>query len=120
MEERAEFLADIRYRLEQAQAAQKKIYDRTHRAVSYQVGDWVLLRLRQRAASSMLQVTSGKLKPRYYGPYRVTEVINEVAVRLDLPSGRASTTSSTSTCSRSSTGSRLMRLHHCWPCTTAL
>jgi hypothetical protein len=86
MEERAEFLADIRYRLEQAQAAQKKIYDRTHRAVSYQVGDWVLLRLRQRAASSMLQVTSGKLKPRYYGPYRVTEVINEVAVRLDLPS----------------------------------
>jgi hypothetical protein len=42
-----EFLADVRYRLEQAQAVQKKFYDRLHRLVSYDVGDWVLLRLRQ-------------------------------------------------------------------------
>jgi hypothetical protein len=53
--------------------------------VSYQVGDWALLRLRQRPASSLPQATLGKLKPRYYGPYRVTELINEVAVRLALP-----------------------------------
>ena len=53
MEERDEFLADIRYRLEQAQAVQKKHYDKLHRHVAYQVGDWALLRLRQRAASSI-------------------------------------------------------------------
>jgi len=35
MEERDEFLADIRYRLEQAQAVQKKHYDKLHRHVSY-------------------------------------------------------------------------------------
>jgi hypothetical protein len=87
MEERAEFLADIRCRLEQAQAIQKKYYDRNHRPVTYQVGDWALLRLRQRTASSLPQAAGGKLKPRYCGPYRVTELINDVAVRLALPAG---------------------------------
>jgi hypothetical protein len=87
MAEREEFLADIRCRLEQAQAVQKLYYDRNHRPVNYQVGDWALLRLRQRAAASMPQATGGKLKPRFCGPYRVIELINEVAVRLALPDG---------------------------------
>jgi len=85
MEERDEFLADIHYRLEQAQAVQKKHYDKLHRHVSYQVGDWALLRLRQRATSSLPQAVSGKLKSRYFGPYRVVELINEVAAWLALP-----------------------------------
>ena len=29
--------------------------------------------------------TRGKLKPRFYGPYRISEVINDVAYRLELP-----------------------------------
>ncbi|XP_066323198.1 uncharacterized protein [Miscanthus floridulus] len=87
MEERAEFLADARYRLEQAQAVQKKYYDAAHRAVSYQVGDWVLLYLRHHAAASLPPTVTDKLKPRFFGPYRVTERINDVAVRLALPVG---------------------------------
>jgi hypothetical protein len=89
MEERAEFLADMRHRLEQAQTFQKRHYDRGHRPIHYKVGDWALLRLRQRAASSLPQAVSGKLKPRlkprFFGPYRVVKLINEVAVRLELP-----------------------------------
>jgi hypothetical protein len=85
MEEREAFLADVRYRLEQAQAVQKRHYDKQHRPVTYAVGDWALLRLRQRAPSSLPQQTSGKLKPRFLGPYRVIELINNVAVRLELP-----------------------------------
>jgi hypothetical protein len=87
MEERQEFLADIRYRLEQAQAVQKRHYDKTHRDVSYQVGDWVLLHLRHRAAASLPQAVSGKLNPRFFGPYHFTELINDVAVCLALPPG---------------------------------
>jgi hypothetical protein len=45
MEEREEFLADVWYRLEQAQDVQKLHYDKHHRQVSYEGGDWVLLRL---------------------------------------------------------------------------
>jgi hypothetical protein len=39
MEEREEFLANVRYRLEQAQATQKRHYDKVHRHVAYKVGD---------------------------------------------------------------------------------
>ncbi|WVZ84441.1 hypothetical protein U9M48_031473 [Paspalum notatum var. saurae] len=87
MEAREAFLADVRYRLEQAQAVQKHHYDKSHRLVTYQVGDWALLRLRQRAAASLPRTVTGKLKPRYVSPYRVSELINDVAVRLELPPG---------------------------------
>jgi len=85
MEERDQFLADVRYRLEQAQATQKLHYDKAHRHVVYNVGDWVLLRLRQRPVSSLPQEVTGKLRPRFFGPYRITELINDVAVHLALP-----------------------------------
>jgi transposase InsO family protein len=40
MEARDELLADVRVRLEQAQAIYKAAYDKNHREVSFQVGDW--------------------------------------------------------------------------------
>jgi hypothetical protein len=44
---RESFLADVRYRLHQAQEGAEAPYDRLHRPVTYQVGEWVLPRLRQ-------------------------------------------------------------------------
>jgi hypothetical protein len=85
MAEREAFLEDVRHRLEQAQAVQKRFYDAKHRAVSYNVGDWVLLRLRNRPVASLSLVPKGKLQPRFFGPYRITEIINDAAVRLALP-----------------------------------
>ena len=85
MADRDELLADVRYRLEQAQAIYKRHYDKNHREVRYAVGDWVWLRLRHRAPPSLQVPSKGKLKPRFYGPYRVTEIINDAAYRLDLP-----------------------------------
>jgi hypothetical protein len=40
MEAREAFLADVRYRLEQAQKVQKQHYDQQHRQVTFEVGDW--------------------------------------------------------------------------------
>jgi hypothetical protein len=55
MEECKAFLSDERYRLERAQAVQKRHYEKQHRPVTYAVGDWVLLCRRQRAPSSLPQ-----------------------------------------------------------------
>lgn len=44
-EGREEFLANVRARLEQAQAVAKRTYDRGHRALSFAPGDWAWLRL---------------------------------------------------------------------------
>jgi hypothetical protein len=85
MAEREEFLAEVHDRLEQAQAVQKRHYDKSHRPVTYAVGDGVLLRLRNRPIASLSQAPKGKFMPRFFGAYRISEMINEVAVRLELP-----------------------------------
>jgi hypothetical protein len=86
MEEQVAFLDDVRYRLHQAQESQKRAYDQHHRQVIYNVGDWALLRLRQWPSASLPHSPTGKLKPHYVSPYRVEEIVNDAAVRLQLPS----------------------------------
>jgi hypothetical protein len=113
MEERAAFLDDVRYQLQQAQESQTRAYDQHHRKVVYQVGDWAFLRLCQRSAASLPRTPTGKLKPRYVGPYHVHEVINEAAVRLQLPAGASSMTSSTWVPSRNSWAHR-PQSHQCF------
>ncbi|WVZ94363.1 hypothetical protein U9M48_040262 [Paspalum notatum var. saurae] len=88
MAECAEFLEDVRARLEQAQAVAKRAYDRGHRALCFVLGDWVWLRVHHRVPASLPTTAQGKLWPRYYGPYKVAAVINEVAYRLELPAGK--------------------------------
>ncbi|KAJ1279991.1 hypothetical protein BS78_04G198200 [Paspalum vaginatum] len=53
--------------------------------MSFQVGDWVWLLIRHRLLASLSGTSKGKLRPRFYGPYRVLAVVNEVAYRLELP-----------------------------------
>lgn len=76
MEERDAFLADVRVRLEQAQQYAKRYYDKH-----------LWLRVRHRVPASLPDATKGKLRPRFYGPYQVLAVINNVAYRLALPPG---------------------------------
>jgi len=71
--------------LEQAQTVQQKHYDKLHRLVSYAVGNWVLLHLHHRAPASPPEMTNGKFKPCFFGPYRVIELINPIAVHMVLP-----------------------------------
>jgi len=63
----------------------KQSHDSAHRDVSFSVGDWVWLRLHQRAATAIRSSQNAKLAPRYFGPFQVLERIGSVAYRLQLP-----------------------------------
>jgi hypothetical protein len=114
MEAREAFLADVRYRLEQAQASQKLHYDRQHRQVSYQVGDWALLRLRQRAASSLPRTTTGKL----WDPTASSRSSTMSPFAWNCPRVPDFMMCSMLTCSRSSSAHRRPRHQLCRPSTT--
>jgi hypothetical protein len=79
------FLTDIRDRLLYAQELMKNQYDRGHREVSFEVGDWVWLRLHQRLAATIKDKRGGELSPRFFGPFQVLAKVGSVAYRLALP-----------------------------------
>ena len=58
----------------------KHIIDRV-----FQVGDLVYLRLQPYRQSSLKKNGAAKLQPRFYGPYKISKRIGEVAYELDLP-----------------------------------
>ncbi|KAJ4778469.1 polyprotein [Rhynchospora pubera] len=85
LKDRDDLLLDVRQRLLQAQQRMKTGYDRSHRDVSYSVGQWVLLRLNHRIAVGIRHKANAKLAPRFYGPYKIVDRVGEVAYRLELP-----------------------------------
>ena len=54
---------------------------------SFEVGDLVYLRLQPYKQSSLKKKGAEKLKPRFYGPYRIIKKVGEVAYELELPQG---------------------------------
>ena len=76
--------AKFHQRLLKAQSTMKLYADRNRRNVSFQVGDWVYLRLRPYRQLS-LRPHYSKLAKRFYGPYQILERIGHVAYRLQLP-----------------------------------
>lgn len=74
-------VAVARKNLEAVQQRQKQYADAHRRDVSYHIGDEVLLSTK----NLKLKEGSRKLLPKFIGPFRITEIINPVAVRLDLP-----------------------------------
>ncbi|WVZ18571.1 hypothetical protein V8G54_005893 [Vigna mungo] len=78
-------LDQLRVKLEKAQLTMKNIADRHRRDVSFQVDDWVYVRLRPYRQQSLHSSTTPKLTKRYYGPFRITARIGPVAYQLDLP-----------------------------------
>ena len=53
-----------------------------HSERSFEVGDWVFLRLQP---YKQVSLKDNKLSPNYYGPYKVLQKIGTMAYKLELP-----------------------------------
>lgn len=76
----------IRDRLKTAQTRQKSYTDNRRRDLEFAVGDHVYLRVSPLRGLKRFGM-SGKLAPRYIGPYLITARRGEVAYQLELPEG---------------------------------
>ena len=70
-----------------AQNQQKLYADRGRIERQFEIDDLVYLRLQPYRQSTLKQKGDEKLKPGFYGPYRVTRRIGEVTYELELPTG---------------------------------
>lgn len=75
----------IRQHLLRAQARMKRQSDKHRSKRTFNVGEWVFLKLQPYTQSSVARRSSQKLAFRFFGPYRITEKIGNVAYRLALP-----------------------------------
>jgi hypothetical protein len=83
-----EILKVLKENLHTAQNRQKVKADRHRIERSFEVGDLVCLRLQPYRQSSLKKSGAEKLKPGFYGPYRVIRRVGEVSYELELPEGR--------------------------------
>lgn len=74
----------IRGNLRIAQSRQKSYADTRRRDLTFEVGDFVYLKVSPVRGLRRFKV-KGKLSPRFIGPFEILERKGEVAYRLDLP-----------------------------------
>ena len=74
----------IRERLRTAQSRQKSYADVRRRALEFQVGDQVILKVSP-SKGIVRFGTKGKLSPRYVGPFPVIARVGKLSYRIDLP-----------------------------------
>jgi hypothetical protein len=74
----------VRESLKVAQSRQKSYADKRRRDLSFQVGDFVYLKVSPMRGTHRFKVKA-KLAPRYVGPFKIVDCRGEVAYQLELP-----------------------------------
>jgi hypothetical protein len=74
----------VRENLRVAQSRQKSYVDHRRRELSFEVGDFVYLKVSPMRGLGHFKVR-GKLAPRFIGPFKILEKRGEVPYQLELP-----------------------------------
>lgn len=86
LQEREDMLLILKFHLLRAQHRMKQVADRHQSERSFELGDWVFVKLQPYRQQSVAQRSSHKISPKYYGPYKILDKIGAVAYHLQLPS----------------------------------
>jgi len=84
---RQETLQKIKKNLELAQNRMRLQANKGRSDISFEVGDWVLVKLTPYRQTTAAYRLHNKLGKKYFGPYKISRKINEVAYHLELPTG---------------------------------
>jgi hypothetical protein len=84
LQEAEEKVRMIRGYLKAAQSRQKSYADKRRRELTFQMGDFVYLRVSPLKGMQRFQV-KGKLAPRYIGPFKILSRRGEVSYQLEMP-----------------------------------
>ena len=82
--DRDEALKQLKLHLLKTQEQMKRTANAHRRDVTFDIGDWVYLKLQPHMQQSMAQRINQKITPRYYGPFQI-EKFGLVAYQLKLP-----------------------------------
>jgi hypothetical protein len=85
IEHQQQVLQILKENLTMAQNCMKQQVDQHHSERSFEVGDWVFLRLQPYKVMSLKQAKKDdKLSPKYYVPYKVLQNIGTMEYKLEL------------------------------------
>ncbi|XP_019450597.1 PREDICTED: uncharacterized protein LOC109352871 [Lupinus angustifolius] len=85
LQSRTEMLVTLKQHLLHAQQRMKAQADSGRKDVTFEVGEWVLLRLQPYRQQTMARRRSQKLSRRFHGPFQVVRRVGQVAYELKLP-----------------------------------
>lgn len=84
---REKMLEKLKENLAVALNRMKQQADRNRSDRTFEVGDWVFLKLQAYRHMSIERRKTTKLSPRYFGPYEIVARVGSVAYTLKLPEG---------------------------------
>lgn len=86
LQDREDMLLMLKFHLFRAQHRMQQFADQHRTDRSFDIGDYVFVKLQPYRQKSVVMRSNQKLAPKYFGPYKIIDKCGAVAYKLDLPS----------------------------------